>query len=145
MAVQKIQYETLDRNTKADIKKTALKIVVAICNIAYLKKYNKMPIIREAIKAESESLYESVSCLNKKQFKGEDMRNYRKFIEHCFEVSAPLIELITGHLIYSLSNIMKASVHDLACICANLYDDVDLSVKVMTMTTSKDLIKILKL
>lgn len=103
-----------------------------------------MPIIREAIKAESDSLYESVSYLNKKQFKGEDMRNYRKFIEHCFEVSAPLIELVSGHCIYSLSNIMKASVHDLACICANLYDDVDLSVKAMTMTNSKDLMNILK-
>lgn len=145
MAVQKIQYETLDRNTKAYIKKTALKIVISICNIAYLKKYNKMPIIREAIKAESESLYENVSFLNKKQFKGEDMHKYRKFIEHCFEVSAPVIELVTGHCIYSLSNIMKASVHDLACICANLYDDTNLAMKCMTMTNSKDFMKILKL
>lgn len=145
MAVQKIQYETLDKNTKADIKKTALKIVDSICNISALKKCNKMPIIREAIKAESESLYESVSYLNKKQFKGEDIRKYRKFIEQCFEVSAPVIELVSGHYIHSLSGIMKASVHDLACICANMYDGVDLAVKVMTMNNSKDLMKILKL
>lgn len=145
MTIQKIQYETLDKNTKSDIKKTALKIVISICNIAYLKKYNKMPIIREAIKAESESLYENVSYLNKKQFKGEDLRKYRKFIEHCFEVSEPVIELVSGHYIHSLSNIMQASVYDLACICANLYDNTDLAVKCMTMTTSKDLMKILKI
>lgn len=145
MTIKKIQYKTLDKNTKADIKKTALKIVDSICNITALKKCNKMPIIREAIKAESEALYENVSYLNKKQFKGEDMRKYRKFIEQCFEVSAPVIELVSGHYIHSLSGIMKTSVHDLACICANLYDDTNLAMKCMTMTTSKDLMNILKL
>lgn len=142
MAVQKIQYETLDKNTKANIKKIVSTIVVSICNISRLRfSKGASSACGIAFDGESDRLYQSIMQLNKMQFKGEDLRKYRQFINSCFNRTyRDLPAFLNCVPLFKIVNI-----HNLACICSNLYDATDLCVKAMTMTDSKALMEILEL
>lgn len=142
MTVQKIQYETLDKNTKAKIKKIVGTIVVSMCNIYRLRfSSGASSACGIAFDGESDRLYQSIMQLNKMKFKGEDLRKYRQFIKSCFNRTyRDLPSILNCIPLFKIVHI-----HTLACICSNLYDTTDLCVKAMTMTDSRALMEILEL
>lgn len=142
MAVQKIQYETLDKNTKSKIKNIVGMIVVSLCNLSRLRfSKGASSACGVAFDGESDRLYQSIMQLNNMQFKGEDLRKYRQFIKSCLNRTYRDLPAILNCIpLFKIVNI-----HTLACICSNLYDTTDLCVKVMTMTDSKALMEILEL
>lgn len=142
MAVQKIQYRTLDENTKQEVKKIVGTIVVSICNIHRLRfSRGASSACGIAFDGESDRLYQSVMRLNNMQFKGDDLRKYRQFIKSSFNRTyRDLPSILNCIPLFKIVHI-----HTLACICSNLYDTTDLCVKAMTMTDSKALMEILEL